>query len=27
MDDYLTKPVSIAGIDRVLQSLVASKAA
>ncbi len=27
MDDYLTKPVSIAGIDRVLASLVAAKAA
>jgi signal transduction histidine kinase/ActR/RegA family two-component response regulator len=27
MDDYLTKPVSIAGIDRVLAFLVAAKAA
>ena len=27
MDDYLTKPVSIAGIDRVLTALVASRAA
>ncbi|MEO5823780.1 MAG: response regulator, partial [Vicinamibacteraceae bacterium] len=27
MDDYLTKPVSIAGIDRVLTALAAAKAA
>jgi signal transduction histidine kinase/ActR/RegA family two-component response regulator len=27
MDDYLTKPVSIAGIDRVLAALIASRAA
>jgi two-component system, sensor histidine kinase and response regulator len=27
MDDYLTKPVSVAGIDRVLAGLTASRAA